>query len=271
MAPRVKSILGIFCVTLGLASVGQAQQPPRVGIEERLAEVIPLETFSFIDEQGEPIALQELFDRPVVLTLVYYRCPGICTPLLKELAKNVDNCDLTPGEDYRLITISFDPSETDELARLKKENMLASLDRKDPPADAWRFLTGDEKNVKGISEAVGFHYIKDENQVDYVHAATVIFLSPDGKIVRYLNGTEFNPADLKMAVIDASEGRARSFIQKIQKLCYTYDPDSRGYVLQLNRIILGITIVFVAVFGGFLLLKSGRRSQPAQPSQGAAP
>ena len=122
--------LQICCVTLGLASVAAAQQPPRVGVEEHLGEVIPVKSFSFIDEQGEPIALQDLFDRPIVLTLVYFRCPGICTPLLQELVRNVDHCDLTPGEDYRLITISFDPSETADLAKLKKANMLEALERR---------------------------------------------------------------------------------------------------------------------------------------------
>jgi protein SCO1/2 len=257
-------------VTLGVVSVCAAQDAPRVGVEEHLGDVIPVETFSFVDEEGEPIDLKGLFDRPIVLTLVYFRCPGICTPLLQELVRNVDNCDLAPGEDYRLITVSFDPTETAEMAERKKTNMLGALKRKDVQPDAWRFLTGEEDDIRRLTDAVGFYYMKDENQQDYIHAASVMFLSPDGKIVRYLNGTEFNPADLEMAVIDASEGRARSFIQKVQKLCYTYDPGSRGYVLQLNRIILGITVVFVAVFGGFLLLKSGRHSQSVRQSQGAA-
>jgi len=266
----MKSMLPLCCVMLALASVGAAQESSRVGVEEHLGDVIPIETFSFTDEQGKTVALKDLFDKPIVLTLVYFRCPGICTPLLQELVKNVDNCDLTPGEDYRLITVSFDPTETAEMAERKKTNMLGAMKRKDVQPDAWRFLTGEEKDIRRLTDAVGFYYMKDENDADYIHAASVMFLSPNGKIVRYLNGTEFNPADLKMAVIDASEGRARSFMQKVQTLCYTYDPESRGYVLQLNRIILGITIAFVAVFGGFLLLTNSRRKLLAQQSQGAA-
>lgn len=268
MVQHTKSILLLCGVVLSLAANGAAQEAPFVGIEEHLGEILPVETLVFADEEGKPITLQELFDRPIVLTLVYYRCPGVCTPLLLELVKNVDNCDLTPGKDYRLVTISFDPTETAELARLKKAGMLATLERKQVAPEGWRFLTGDEENTRRIMQAVGFHYMKDKNQVDYIHAATVIFVSPDGKIVRYLNGTEFNPADLKLAVIDASEGRARSFMQKLQNLCYTYDPDARGYVLQLNRIILGITVVFAMGFGGFLLLKGRRRGRSARPDEG---
>jgi protein SCO1/2 len=255
-------------VTFLAASTAVAQGPIEVGIEERLGEILPLDTFTFADEEGNPIVLKDLFDRPVVLTLVYLRCPSICTPLLQELSRNVNNCDLTPGEDYRMVTISFDPTETPDLAKLKKANFLATLDKKDVSPSDWRWLTGNEENIKRITEQVGFHYIKDKNKVDYVHAATVIFLSAEGKIVRYLNGIQFNPADLKMAVIDATQGRARSFMRRVQALCYTYDPASRGYVLQLNRIILGITVIFVMGFGAFLLLKKRRRSEPSSPHGG---
>lgn len=117
----------------------------------------------------------------------------------------------------------------------------------------WRFLTGDADNIRRLTDAVGFRYIRDKNGIDFVHAARMIFLSPEGKIVRYLNGTRCNPADLKMAVLDASAGRARSFMQRIERLCYSYDPQGRAYVLKINRIILGLTLLFVFIFGAFLL------------------
>ncbi len=255
-------------VVVAAASVASAQAPVEVGIVEHLGEVLPLDSYTFADEEGNPIVLGELFDRPVILTFVYFRCPSICTPLLQELSRNVNNCDMTPGEDYRLVTISFDPTETPELAKGKKANFLATLDKKQVSPEDWRWLTGDAETIKRITEAVGFHYIKDKNQVDYVHAATIMFLSEEGKIVRYLNGLQFNPADMKMAVIDALQGRARSLMQRMQALCYSYDPTSRGYVLKLNRVILGITVMFVLGFGGFLLFKKGRRSEPSEPDGG---
>jgi protein SCO1/2 len=250
------------------ASMAIAQEPIEIGIDEQLGKVLPLETFTFNDEDGKPIVLKELFDRPVVLTLVYFRCPSICTPLLQELVKNVNNCDLAPGEDYRMVTISFDPTETPDLAKTKKANFIATVDKKEIGPQDWRWLTGDADTIRRITDAVGFHYVKDKNKVDYVHAATVIFISSEGQIVRYLNGVQFNPADLKLAVIDATQGRARSFMRTVQALCYTYDPASRGYVLQLNRIILGITVIFVMGFGGFLLFKKGRHSEPASQHGG---
>ncbi|MGD2109277.1 MAG: SCO family protein [Phycisphaerae bacterium] len=259
-----------YGIMLSTALMAHAQEKIEVGIEEHLGSVLDLDNYTFADEEGNPIALKELFDRPVVLTLVYFRCPGICTPLLQELSKNVNNCDLTPGEDYRLVTISFDPTETPDLARLKKANFVATVDKKEVSAEDWRWLTGDEPTIKRITEAVGFRYIKDKNKVDYVHAATVIFLSEEGKIVRYLNGVQFNPADLKMAVIDATQGRARSFMRRVQALCYAYDPTSRGYVLQLNRIILGMTALFVMGFGGFLLLRKSRRAERSGEHEGEA-
>jgi protein SCO1/2 len=255
----------VCAALLSAVAVGAEQETPRIGIEEHLGERIPLETLSFTDEGGAPVRLAELFDRPVALTLVYYRCPSICTPLLQEMAKVADLADIAPGEDYRIVTISFDPGDTSELARTKKANMLATLARKQVPADGWRFLTGEEEQIRRITDSVGFHYARDKNEVDFIHAATVIFLSSDGEIVRYLNGTRFNPADLEMAVLDASEGNARSFMQRIQRLCYSYDPEGRAYVLQINRIILGVTLAFAAAFVAYLLSRNvARRATGAQ-------
>ncbi len=259
-----------FGIALIAADVRAADEPTKIGIVEHLGDRLAMKDLSFLDEEGRPITLDELSDRPIILTLVYYKCPGICTPLLQELAAAVDKCDLVPGEDYRIVTISFDPTETAELARRKKVNMIAEVKSKKVPSDGWRFLTGDAKNVRAITEAVGFRYIQDENKADFIHAATVMFLSTDGMIARYLNGTRIGHAELELAVIDASEGRARSFMQKIQKLCYSYDPAGRAYVLKVNRIILGVTLMFAIVFGGFLLFKKTAHRPAKTPTTGSA-
>jgi protein SCO1/2 len=244
----------------------------KVGIEERLGDVLPLDTFHYIDEDNSPIVLADLFDgeTPVVLTLVYYSCPGICTPLLNELAYNIERCDLTPGDDFQLVTISFNPADTAELARLKRINILDTIETNKPDPEDWRFLVGDQENIDKITEAVGFNYVPDENGVDWVHAASVIFISPEGKISRYLNTLQFNPADLELAVVDASQGHARSFMQKIERLCYSFDPEGRAYVLKVNRIILGITLVFVLLFVFFLILKKPARKPDAPQTEGDA-
>lgn len=243
---------------------------PRVGIEEHLETTIPLADLTFTDEDGNPVVLKDLFGKPVILTLVYFSCPGICTPLLNELSRVVQQSRLVPGEDFRMVTISFDPDEGFELAKLKRINMLAAMEKNVPAPEDWRFLVGDEENIRKIADAVGFRYVRDKNGIDFVHAASVMFLSPEGKIVRYLNTTRFNPADLEMAVIDAAEGRSRSFMQKVERLCYAYDPEGQAYVLKINRIILGITLVFVLLFVGFLVLRKPAARRPPRVSKGAA-
>jgi protein SCO1/2 len=243
------------CVLLLAGSALTAAEKIEVGIEEQLGKVLALETYRFKDEQGKDVVLKDFFDIPVALVPVYYRCPSICTPLLQEVTRVVELCELEPGVDYRLVTFSFNPKEGPDLARTKKRNMLATMEKKKVSEDAWRYLTGDQETITRLTQDIGFRYKPDETGNDFIHAATVVFISPQGKISRYLNGLKFNPADLKLAVVDAKEGRARSFMQKVQRLCYSYDPKGRQYVLQVNRIILAVTILFVLVFVPFLLRK----------------
>lgn len=239
----------------------------RVELEERLGATIPLDDISFNDEDGKRTTLRPFFDKPVLLLLVYFRCPGICTPLLQDLAKAVDECDLRPGKDYRLVTISFDPSEDAEMAKLKRENMLAYMKKPVSPQD-WRFLTGDEANIHKITEAVGFHYMRDKNGVDFVHPTTLIFVTPEGTIARYLEGADFSPADLKMAILDASAGHVRGFMKRVQQLCYAYDPKAGAYVLKFDRVILGITALFVLAFVAYLAIGKAR-DQPKSKADAA--
>ncbi len=262
------------CLLMFLGQASLAQSAAEVGIDEHLGAVLPLDTLQFLDEDGQAVTLNSLFDRPVVLTLVYFRCPGICTPLLNELARAMGECDLQPGKDYRAVTISFDPTETPDLAERKKTNMIAEVKGKEVPPDAWRFMTGDADNIRRITEAVGFRYTKDRNQVDYLHSATVVFLSADGKIVRYLNGVQVSPVEMKMAVLDATQGRVRSFMGRqafmgqVKDFCFVSDPQGRGYVLRINNIILLATALLGAVFVTFLVVKGRARRLSAQARPG---
>ena len=142
---------------------------------------------------------------------------------------------------------------------MKQKNMIGAMTRRPIDEGSWRFLTGDEANIRRLADAVGFKYTRDKNGQDFIHGATLTFIGKGGKVARYLQGTRFNPADFDMAVIDASKGRARSFMKKIQRLCFAYEPGSRSYVLKVNRIILGVTMVFVAGFVVFLVAARTRR------------
>src|SRR5205085_10476412 len=154
----------------------------------------------------------DLINKPTILTLVYYRCPGICTPLLNDLSKTIDHMDLDAGKDYNIITISFDPKESYQTAAEKKKNYLEEMKKK-LPDNSWKFLTGDSLSIAKITDAVGFRYQAQGN--DFVHSATLTVLSPNGKIARYLYGVEFLPLDLKLAIVEASEGKVMPTINKL--------------------------------------------------------
>lgn len=244
----------------------------KIQIEEKLEAVLP-EGLHFRDEEGKDVELRSLITRPTALLLVYLRCPNVCSPLMREVAHTVDELDLTPGIDYDLVTVSFDARETPSLARKGKVNLLADMERKIPP-ESWHFLTGNGENIRKLSESVGFYFKRDKE--DYLHDSAVIFLTKDGEVVRYLypgrqrtkedrNKTvpAILPADMELALNDARDGNARSFMQKIQSLCYAYDPAGRGYVLNVNRIILVVTLTLLGIFLAVLLIKRKKNPTPA--------
>lgn len=237
----------IFSFISGGLAAQDGQKKSEVGFDEKLGGNIPLD-LNFFDEYGQPVKLRSLVTRPTILTLVYYRCPGLCSPFLKGVADFIDHLDMEPGKDYDIVTISFNPGENYLTASEKKKNYLETL-KKSIPDDSWRFLTGDSANVAKITDAVGFRYIPQGN--DYIHATALIAISVDGRISRYLYGTQFNPLDVKLALTEASEGRTGPTINKLVKLCYSYDPEGKKYVLNLTRIagggILFLLVVFVVV------------------------
>jgi protein SCO1/2 len=269
----------IFLAVLGLvAAAGLSFFPPpalaqeyaadeKVGVEEKLGETIPLD-LEFRDEEGKTVEIGQLLRRPTVLTLVYFRCPSICAPLMHEVASNVDKIDLVPGVDYDLVTVSFDDRETPELARTAKKNLLDEMETKVPP-DSWRFLTGEADDIARLADAVGFRFKRDKQ--DFVHAATVIFLTKDGKIVRYLGGLKLLPADLELAILDAARGTPRTLMQRIQQLCYAFDPAGKTYVLQVNRIILAVSLGGLGIFLAFLLLFRRKRPEAETPGEVGEP
>ncbi len=261
-------ILLFFILSLTVFNTGlYADDQPKkeIGFDEKLGEIIPLD-LKFLDEHGQTVTLKQLFDKPVLLCLVYYRCPGLCSPLLKGVADVVDHVDLEPGKDFRVVTISFDPKESYITASEKKNNYLASMKKRRLNDDAWRFMVGDSLSVAKITDAVGFRYLPQGN--DYMHGAAVMTISPQGKIARYLYGTEFQPFDVKLALIEASEGRTGPTISKLMKLCYSYDPEGKTYVLNITRIAGGGVLFFIAVFFTVFVIKK-KKNNPPDASQHA--
>jgi protein SCO1 len=196
-----------------------------------------------------------------VLVFVYYRCPGICSPLLQDVAELISATDLEPGNDFTVLTISFDPTDTPETAKRKKENYWGLLTR---PVrdDAWRFLTGDAESLQRLTEATGFRYMPDGRE--FRHARALFFIAKDGKLVRQLGGKNFLPFDLKMAVAEAEKGEVGNPLRRVLLLCFSYDPEGKRYVANVTRIAGVITVLFVAtVF--FILIR--KRKRPAEEVQ----
>lgn len=214
-----------------------------IGIDEKLGEIVPGDIKLF-DENGEITYLEDLIDKPTVLTLVYYRCPGICTPLMEGLAEAIDRTDLVLGEDYQVLTISFDARETTELAVNKKRNHLLLMENREKAEEYWKFFTSDSTNIARLTNSTGFRYKRAGN--DFIHSATLMVLSPERKISRYLNGTYFLPFEVKLAVLEASEGKVGPTINKIMQFCYSYDPAGQTYVLNITKV-AGIIIIFLSV------------------------
>ena len=254
----IKKFLVIsFLILVSVFNLNANPEPQKkAALDEQLGKYIPLDA-EFYNEQGQKVKLREIIKKPTILTLVFYECKGICTPLLTELAKNINELDLKLGQDYQIVTVSFDPEETPSLASSKKANYIKLLNNK-PPDDAWQFLVGDSANIYSLTNSVGFYFFKEEDQ--FVHPGTLIFISPDGKITRYLLGIEYLPFNIKMALIEAGEGRVGPTIAKLIKFCYAYDPEGKTYALNITRIAGIITLIAVGIFIIFLVAKPKKKN-----------
>ncbi len=227
-----------------------------IGLEEKLGVNVPLD-LTFRDEQGQTVVLRDLVRRPTLVCFVYYGCPGICTPLLTDLAELLDRTKLTPGKDFDVLTVSFDVRDNPETAALKKKSYRNLVKKRPIAEDSWKFLTGDEENIQRITAAVGFQYVKDG--VEFRHPATLIMLSSEGKVTRYLYGKNFQPFDLEMATAEASKNEAGFAVRRVLLLCFNYDPKGRRYVFNTMRVVGAITVLLVGGFFLYLVLTRKRR------------
>jgi protein SCO1/2 len=230
--------------------------PQEVGIDEKLGATIPLDLV-LKGEDGHPVTLRQLIDKPTLLTLNYFRCAGICTPQLSGVAEVLNRTEAIPGKDFQVLTVSFDGRDEPEIAAQKRTNYLGEITRPFPPA-AWRFLTGPDATTRALADAVGFKFKQVDN--DFVHAAAIIFISPQGKVTRYMYGTTYVPADLQMAAQEAARGEAQPTINKFLKFCFSYDPAGRKYVL--NSTTIGATVIILAALAFVAtLVRRGRKAK----------
>jgi protein SCO1 len=230
--------------------------PEEVGINERLGATIPLD-LELKGEDGKPVTLRQLIDKPTILTLNYFRCAGICTPQLNGVAEVLNRTEAIPGKDFQVLTVSFDERDEPEIAAQKRTNYLGEITRPFPPS-AWRFLTGPGATTKALADAVGFKFKRSGD--DFVHAAAIIFVSPKGQITRYMYGVTYLPADLQLAAQEAARGEAQPTINKFLKFCFTYDPAGRRYVLNTTSIGASVIILAALIFV-FALTRRGRQTK----------
>jgi protein SCO1 len=252
----IKKLLLIILVS-GLACSLPAQvfDPANieVGFVEKLGDTIPLD-LKFLNESNDTVTLRQLIDKPTILSFVYFDCPGLCSPLMSGISDAVSKLDMKLGEEYQLITISFNTTDTPEKALIKKENFVQEIKGED--RKHWIYLTGSQENIDAITDALGFRYIPQG--LDFAHPSGIMLISPSGKITRYLYGLTFLPFDVKMAIIEAQREMARPTINKVLEMCFSYDPVGRTYTLQVTRIV-GAFMIFGAVIVFIVLLVRGRR------------
>lgn len=254
---------------LALRGAADAQSPAsrimrQAKFDQRLGEKIPA-TATFRDATGQLRQLKEFLGRrPVVLALVYYECPMLCTLELNGLVRSLKALPMRLGRDFTVLTVSFDPGETPELAAKKKVSYLAQLDR---PANSagWRFLTGDQKNIDQLCSAVGFQAVYDPQRDEYAHASGLVVLTPEGTISRYFFGIDYPARDLRLGLTEASRGELGGLSDHLLLLCYAYDPATGKYGLVIMNVIRLGGIATVLLLGGFIAVSiyRDRRAAPA--------
>ncbi len=261
-----------LCVAGGAA---QAGEPPEgspawaeaADVTEHLGQRLPLE-LGFTDSHDRPTRLGDLFDgtHPVLLVLAYYECPQLCSLVLDgavaAMAK-LESWGFKLGAQYRVATISFDATERTDQAARKQASVVRKLDHGD---DAWPFLVGNAASVRALTDRLGFKFLRDSRTGNIAHTAVVFVISPDGTIARYLYGTDYPPRDLKLALLEASDGKTGSFGDKIMMRCFQYDANSRRYGLFISRFmkIGGLLIFLVVLLVLAVLLRQDRRRARAE-------
>ena len=225
-----------------------------VGIDQRLNEQVPL-GLTFKDEQGKTVKLGDYFHegRPVVLNLVYYQCPMLCTEVLNGLASALKVIKFVPGKEFEVVTVSIDPRETPQLAANKKEMYLKKLGNPEA-GQGWHFLTGEQAQISELAKSVGWRYRYDAKLDQFAHAAGIILITPEGKIAQYYYGVEYSAKDMRLGIVEASHNKIGSLADQVLLYCYHYDPRTGRYGAAITNIIRLAGLTTVIVLGSALVL-----------------
>jgi protein SCO1/2 len=227
-----------------------------IALEEKLGQYVAEATF--VDENGKPFAFKKMIDKPTIIAPVYLNCTHECPMLLTGLAQVLGKLELlNPGKDFRVLALSFDDKDTPAIALNKKPNYMNAI-RKPFPSDAWKFLTGDDANIRKFTDSIGFKFQRDSEH-DFSHPITLVVIAPDGKIIRYLEGVSFLPFEVTMALTEASEGRVGSPARKALMYCFSYDPLKKSYVFNILKVTGTVMVLFVASFLAYLIISTKKQ------------
>lgn len=239
-----------------------------VGVDQKLGDKIPGD-LTFKDENGKTVKLSDYFNnghRPILLTPVYYECPMLCTMTLNGVTKAMRATKLNVGVDYDVITFSFDPRETPDLAAAKKKTYLKFYNRDESTAEGWHFLTGDEDQIKKLTQAIGFRYTWDKSTQQFAHASAIMILTPDGTLSRYFYGLDYSARDMQLGLVEASDNKIGTLSDELLLLCFHYDPESGKYGPSVMKMIRGggvITLLGIGTFIGLMLRRDRRLATTA--------
>lgn len=263
--PTMTVINILLCSALAggsaLAQMANPSPPPNavinIGIDQRLHEQIPLD-LGFRDEDGKTVHLSDYFgSKPVIVSLVYFQCPMLCTQVLNGMVETFKTLKFTAGKEFEVVTVSIDPNEGPDLAREKKEHYVEEYGR-EGVARGWHFLTGEQSSISRLARAVGYRYVYDPQSKQFAHAAGIMVATPKGKLARYLYGIEYGARDMRFALMEASQERIGSPVDQFLLLCYHYDPTTGKYGVVVANLLKVGGILSVLVLGGFMLINFRR-------------
>ena len=267
-------LLALTGVAAFSASAQQATTPAilsKVGMTQNLNAQIPPDLV-FRDEAGKAVRIGDFFgQKPIVLSLVYFDCPALCTEVLNGELRTMKAISLDLGKDFDAVTVSFEPKDTPALARAKRDVYIGQYGR--PGAeDHWHFLTGNQQSIDALTNAAGFHYAYDSSIRQYAHAAAILVLTPDGRIDRYFYGVIYPARDVRLGLVEASEGKIGSLTDHALLYCYQYDPMTGKYgvvVMNVLRAAGGLTVLILGIFMILMFLRERKRPSGVPPAAGA--
>jgi protein SCO1/2 len=279
---RKKHLIAASCV-MALTGATHAQTPQglarpgeptsarpgilgKIAIDQRIGQPVPLD-LPFADEHGRQVRLGDYFGkRPVILALVYYECPMLCTQVLNGLVSALGVINFDAGREFEVVAVSFNPKEGPGLASQKKANYLHRYGRPHTAA-GWHFLTGTQESINRLADAIGFRYEFDEKTGQFAHGAGIELLTPGGTIARYFYGIEFSPRDIRFGLIEASQQRIGSAIDDVLLFCYHYDPTTGRYGAAILGLVRAGGIATVLAFAAFLIVSLRRERRSAAASR----